>query len=177
MLTTLIYHEGGHYLDWRGELGLAQLRDRWVPVGSVGIAQIQLGTGVRVASEVYSTSFTRAEMRRALINSDEFSIRIAAGYLGQLRDDFGLTSDFQPFMAYSASEQAIEALKAVDFDVQRLVDQSAAATYIANYQRGPTEQLVDGTYLVSAYTLNALVRREGFFYAARDRLLDAGWVP
>lgn len=65
---------------------------------------------------------------RRLINDDDYSIKIAAGYLRLLRGTYSISGDRELFLAYSESPNTIRAMKQTGFDPYGLSTESSQRT-------------------------------------------------
>jgi len=181
LLATLIHHEGGNYLDpWRR--GSAQAVDYGKLGGgaaglgspSVGIANIRPGTAMQVLGERYcgEPDWSSFEVGSTLIESDDFSISIAAGYLRLLKNDYPTADDRALFISYAASRTSNRIMEHFGWDLQRLVNAAAADFYIS----GRFSVMVGGELLgMSSSTLNTLLRREEHWESSSRAMRRAGW--
>ena len=113
LLGALTYHEGGEYIGSAGRRQVAKRADRYS--SSKGMMQIQNGTAKQVLDEIYNEDPPK-HLDRKLINDDDYSLKVAAGYLRLLRDTYGVTGDRELFLAYSARPNTIRAMKETGFD-------------------------------------------------------------
>ncbi len=181
LLATLTHHEGGNYLDpWRR--GAAQVVDYGKLGGgeaglgspSAGIGNIRPGTALQVLAERYcgEPGWSNFETGSALIESDDFSISVAAGYLRLLKNDYPTASNRALFLAYAASRTSNRIMKHFGWDLQRLTRTAAADFYISRR----FSVMVDGELLgMSPSTLNILLRREGHWESSSRAMRRAGW--
>ena len=113
LLAALMYHEGGEYIGSAARRQVAKRADRYS--SSKGMMQIQNGTAKQVLDEIYNEDPPK-HLDRKLINDDDFSLKVAAGYLRLLSATYSISGDRSLFLAYSASPNSIQALKQVGFD-------------------------------------------------------------
>ena len=117
LLGALMYHEGGEYIGSALRRQVANRTDR--RSSSKGMMQIQNGTAKQVLDEIYNEDPPK-HLDRKLINDDDFSLKVAAGYLRSLSMKYSISDDRSLFLAYSASSNSIQALKQVGFDPDQL---------------------------------------------------------
>lgn len=176
LLGVLLHHEGGNYLDplRRGaaqgvDYGKIGAGEAGFGTASVGVAGIQVSRAQEVLSSVYCSGGELSDFAVAagLIESDEFSISIAAGYLGQLSRDYPAADNEGLFLAYAAGPKAIEAMDSFGWDIQKLADAVAVEAYIGN---DPFD-----IYGISVDTVNTLLRRQEHWISSSNAMRGAGW--
>lgn len=181
LVATLVHHEGGNYLDPLRH-GAAQGFD-YAKLGadkaglgsaSVGIGQVQLGTARQVLAERYcgEPDWSDLELGSAMIESDDFSISMAAGYLRLLKNDYPTASDRALFMAYAGSPTVNRIMEHFGWDVKRLANAAVPHFYV----EGRFSVVVDGEPLgMSVSTLAMLLRREDHWESSSKAMRRAGW--
>jgi hypothetical protein len=135
LLAALMYHEGGEYIGSAARRQVAMKLDRFST--SKGMMQIQIGTARNVLQDIYGETPGK-NLDQELIQDDDFSIKVAAGYVKYLTTRYSISDDRSLFLAYSASEKSINALKEVGFDPMSL--STADGT-----KRGSTSDVSVGT--------------------------------
>jgi hypothetical protein len=117
LLAALMYHEGGEYIGSAARRQVMKRADR--RSSSKGMMQIQIKTAETVLKEVYGEAVP-TNLEDMLIDDDDFSLKIAAGYLKYLQDKYDIQGDRQLFVAYAVSPNSIKALKEVNFNPDQL---------------------------------------------------------
>jgi hypothetical protein len=159
LLTAIVHHEGGAYLDIRmtgnqyRDYAIGQLRG-----GSVGIAQIQVGTARRVLAEYYGITGEDDETIAVnLIRDSAFSIRLSAAYLSSLETleyqgrSCGGNNSRELFILYAVDGKLACTLRDYGFDVSKLGTDVAVALYMGTSP--PASQA----------EVNNLKARQGFY--------------